>query len=252
MDRMLYVALSGANETAIAQSNVSNNLANASTPGFLADLNYFRSVPIDGEGDKTRVNAVDHGNAVDFKPGTKMTTGRDLDIALQGDGWFVVQAPDGSEAYTRRGDLQIDPNGFVTTSNGLPMMGAGGPIVIPPAEKVSIGSDGTISIIPIGAGPNETAEIDRIMMVAPEYAQMEKGEDGLMRMKADENGDRPLAPPDPNQRLQQGMLEGSNVNTVNEMVDMIELQRKFEMQIKMMKTAKEMADSSASMMRFGA
>jgi len=252
MDRMLYVAMSGANETLLAQANVSNNLANASTPGFLADLNYFRTHKVEGEGMQTRFNGVDHGNAPDFKPGTISSTGRDLDIALQGDGWFVVQAPDGSEAYTRRGDLQIDPNGFVTTSNGLPMMGAGGPIVIPPAEKVSIGSDGTISIIPIGAGPNETAEVDRIMMVAPEYAQMEKGEDGLMRMKANENGERPLAPPDPEQRLQQGMLEGSNVNTVNEMVNMIELQRKFEMQIKMMKTAKEMADNSASMMRFGA
>ncbi len=251
MDRMLYIAMSGANETMLAQTNVANNLANASTPGFLADLNYFRSHQVEGEGLKTRTYGVDHGNAIDFKPGTRQMTGRDLDVALNGEGWFAVQAADGTEAYTRRGDLQIDPNGMVTTSNGLPLLGEGGPLVLPPAEKVSIGSDGLISIVPLGAAPNEIAEIDRIKMVSPEYDQMEKGEDGLMRMKEGEDGVRPLAPVDPEQTLQQGMLESSNVNTVNEMVNMIELQRKFEMQVKMMKTAKEMADSSATMMRFG-
>jgi len=250
MDRMVYIAMSGANETMLAQSNVSHNLANAATPGFKADLNYFKSQAVEGEGMKTRVFGVDTGKATDFMPGTMQQTGRDLDVAIQGEGWFTVQAANGEEAYTRRGDLQVDANGMLSTSNGLPMMGDGGPIAIPPAEKITIGADGTISIIPQGGNAKQMAVVDRSKMVKPEWAQMEKGEDGLMRLKADENGDRPVAEADEAQRLQQGFLEGSNVNTVNEMVKMIELQRRFEMQVKMMKTAKDMADSAATVMRF--
>ncbi len=249
MDRMVYIAMSGANETMLAQSNTAHNLANAATPGFLADLQYFKSQAAKGEGMETRVFGVTEGKVSDFKPGSMQMTGRDLDIAVMGDGWFAVQAPDGQEAYTRRGDLQVDANGLLSTSDGLPMMGEGGPIAIPPAEKISIGADGTISIVPQGASAKEMAVIDRIKMVAPQYDQMEKGMDGLMRMKPDQNGDRPVAEADIEQKLQQGMLEGSNVNTVNEMVNMIELQRRFEMQVKMMKTAKDMADSSATIMR---
>jgi flagellar basal-body rod protein FlgF len=251
MDRMVYIAMSGANETMLAQANTSHNLANVSTPGFRADLNYFRSKAVEGEGWETRVFGVTEGKTTDFKPGTIQATGRDLDVSVMGEGWFAVQAPDGNEAYTRRGDLQVDANGLLTTSNGLPMMGEGGPIAIPPAETITIGSDGTISIIPLGADAKQLAVIDRIKMVAPQYDQMEKDMDGLMRLKADDNGDRPTAEADASIRLQQGMLEGSNVNAVNEMVNMIELQRRFEMQVKMMKTAKDMADSSATIMRSG-
>ena len=246
MDRMLYVAMSGAKETMLSQATTANNLANASTTGFAADLQQFRSMPVFGSGQPTRVYAMSERPATDFAPGSKMMTGRDLDVAVSGDGWLAVQARDGNEAYTRRGDLQIDANGLVTTGNGLPLLGDGGPIAIPPADKVTIGTDGTISIVPQGGNPTQMAVIDRIKMVAANYDEMEKSLDGLMRLKSGNN-----APADPAQRLLQGFLESSNVNTVNEMANMIELQRRFEMQVRMMKTAGEMAEGSATIMRSG-
>lgn len=199
-----------------------------------------------GPGEPTRVYAMSERPATDFAPGAKMMTGRDLDVAVSADGWFAVQSKDGNEAYTRRGDLQIDANGLVTTGNGLPLLGDGGPIAIPPAEKVTIGSDGTISIVPEGGDPTQLAVIDRIKMVAAQFDQMRKGEDGLMRLKSGEEAEA-----DASQRLVQGFLESSNVNTVNEMVNMIELQRRYEMQVRMMKTADEMASGAASLLRSG-
>ena len=246
MDRMLYIAMSGAKETMHSQSTTSNNLANASTSGFLADLQQFRSMPVFGPGQATRVYAMSERPATDFAPGAKMMTERDLDVAVSGDGWFAVQSKDGNEAYTRRGDLQIDANGLVTTGNGLPLLGDGGPIAIPPAEKVTIGSDGTISIVPEGGDPTQLAVIDRIKMVAPHFDQMRKGQDGLMRLESGEPAEADAA-----QRLVQGFLESSNVNAVNEMVNMIELQRRYEMQVRMMKTADEMASGAASLLRSG-
>ncbi len=246
MDRMLFVAMSGAKETLLAQSTNSNNLANASTPGFLADLQQFRSMPVFGDGFPTRVYGMDERPGIDFKHGAIVHTGRDLDVAINGDGWFAVQARDGSEAYTRRGDLKVDANGLLTTGNGLPVIGNSGPIAIPPAEKIEIASDGTISIRPLGQGAGELAEIDRIKMVAPSLEGMEKGPDGLMRQQ-----DGQLLEADADVQLATGSLESSNVNIVDSMVDMIEFSRRFEMQVKMMKTAEQTDESSASIMRIG-
>lgn len=244
MDRMLYIAASGAGETLVAQGNASNNLANANTSGFLADLNQFRSMPVFGEGHATRVYAMDERPQTDFARGSIEQTGRDLDIAVKDGGWFAVQARDGSEAYSRRGDLRFDANGMLTTGNGLPIIGNNGPVALPPFDAVHIGSDGTISIRPAGAPENEVAVIDRIKMIAPQYDQMQKGEDGLMRLK--DGSDAPAAF---EQRLVSGALEASNVNIVNEMVNMIELSRRFEMQVKLMTTAEETASASASLLR---
>lgn len=244
MDRMLYIAMSGAKETLISQGNASNNLANANTTGFLADFNQFRSMPVFGPTHPTRVYALDERPHSDFSGGGIQTTGRDLDVALRDGGWLAVQGKNGDEGYTRRGDLQVDVSGLLMTGNGLPVLGNGGPIALPPFDKLHIGSDGTVSIRPQGAPADELAVIDRIKMVAPQYDQMEKGEDGLMRLKSGE-----LAEADAGQRLVSGALEGSNVNIVNEMVNMIELSRRFEMQVKMMKTAEETASSSASILR---
>lgn len=241
---MLYVAMSGARETLIAQGNASNNLANANTTGFLSDLNQFRSMPVFGDGHPTRVYALDERPQTDFAGGGLQQTGRDLDVAVDGGGWLAVQAGDGNEAYTRRGDLKVDVNGLLTTGNGLPVMGNGGPIALPPFDKLDIGSDGTISIRPLGAPPNEIAVIDRIKLVDPQYDQMEKGEDGLLRLK-----DGGVAEASADQRLVNGALEGSNVNPVNEMVNMIELARRFEMQIKLMTTAEDTANAAASILR---
>ncbi len=244
MDRMLYVAMSGAKETLIAQANASNNLANASTSGFLADLNQFRSMPVFGGHHPTRVYAMDERPATDFDHGSLQHTGRDLDVAVEGGGWIAVQARDGGEAYSRRGDLRVDEAGLLVSGNGLPVMGNGGPIAVPPFEKIDIGVDGSVSIRPLGATAEQLALVDRIKLVAPQYDRMTKGDDGLMRLR---NGGEAEA--DPTQRVVSGALESSNVNVVNEMVDMIELSRRFELQVKMMKNAQDNAEAAASLVR---
>ena len=244
MDRMLYIAMSGAKETMMAQASNSNNLANASTPGFLADLQQFRSMPVFGDGHPTRVYGLSERPGVDLKHGAIVHTGRDLDVAINGDGWFAIQGKDGNEAYTRRGDLKVDVNGLLTTGNGLPVIGNGGPIAIPPAEKIDIGPDGTISIRPLGQGAGELAVIDRIKMVSLPKDQIEKGNDGLIRLSSGEPVEA-----DVDVALATGSLESSNVNIVDSMVDMIELSRRFEMQVKMMKTAEQIDESSASILQ---
>ena len=246
MDRMLYVAMSGAKETMLAQANNSNNLANANAPGFLADLQQFRSMPVFGDGYPTRAYGLSERPGTDFTHGDQVHTGRDLDVAIAGEGWFAVQARDGSEAYTRRGDLTVDVNGLLTTGNGLPVLGNGGPIAIPPAEKLDIGPDGTISILPLGQSAAQMAVIDRIKMVNPANDQLAKGRDGLLRLKSGEAADEDGA-----LRLNSGVFEGSNVNIVNAMVDMIELSRRYEMQVKMMQTAKSIEEASTRIMRLG-
>ena len=244
VDRMLYVAMSGAKETMLAQSNASSNLANASTTGFLADLNQFRSMPVFGDGMPTRVYAMDERPSTDFGHGALNHTGRDLDVAVDGGGWIAVQTADGGEAYTRRGDFRIDANGLLTTGNGLPVIGNGGPIAIPPADKIEIGDDGSISIRPQGQSAQELALVDRIKLVNPPLESLAKGDDGLMRLRSGEAADS-----DADQRLISGALESSNVNVVKEMVDMIELSRRFELQVKMMHKAEQNAESAASILR---
>jgi flagellar basal-body rod protein FlgF len=244
MDDMLYVAMSGAQETLIAQANATNNLANASTTGFLSDLNQFRSMPVLGNGHPTRVFALGERPGSNFEHGSLQYTGRDLDVAVKDGGWMAVQAPDGGEAYSRRGDFRVDENGLLLAGNNLPVMGNGGPIAVPPFEKIDIGVDGTVSIRPLGAEAQQLAVIDRIKLVAPQFDRMKKGEDGLFRLKG--GGE---AEADPVQRLVPGALVSSNVNVVNEMVDMIELSRRFELQVKMMKTAEESSSAASSIVR---
>lgn len=235
MDRMLYLAMSTAKQTMHAQAVNTNNLANATTTGFKADLEQFRSMPVFGEGMPSRVYAMTERPGLNFEQGPINATGRDLDMAIQGKGWIAVQARDGSEAYTRAGDLRLDSTGMLTTGAGLPVMGNnGGPIIVPPAETIEIGGDGTISIRPVGQAASTLAEVDRIKLVNPDLNNLTKGEDGLIRLV-----DGAVAPADAEVRLISGALEGSNVSTVDAMVKMIELQRQYEMQVKMMSTAKE-------------
>ncbi len=244
MDRMLYVAMSGASETMLAQGTNSNNLANANTTGFLSDLQQFRSMPVFGDGFPTRVFALSERPDIDFTRGSIQSTGRDLDVAVRGDSWIAVQSKDGSEAMTRAGDLQIDANGLLMTGTGLPVLGNNGPIAIPPTEKIEIATDGTISIRPLGQGANELAIVDRIKLLTPQKSELEKGMDGLIRLKS---GLPAIA--DADARITTGALESSNVNTVSALVDMIELARKFEMQVKMMKTAEDTDAASASILK---
>ena len=244
MDRMLYVAMSGATESMLAQASNANNMANANTPGFLEDLNQFRSMPVYGDGYPTRVYAMAERPEVNHEKGQIQQTGNDFDLSVRDEGWIAVQAPDGSEAYTRRGDLQINGNGMLTNGAGLPVMGNGGPIALPPADKIEIGSDGTITLLPIGASQEALAVIDRIKLVNPPPRDMLKGDDGLLHMR-----DGSEAEADASVAVVSGTLEGSNVSVVDALTKMIELSRRYDFQVKVMRTAKENDESAASIMR---
>ena len=245
MDRLLYIAMTGASQVSKAQAVNSNNLANASTNGFRADLDAFRSLPVDGPGHKSRAYAVAEGQGVDFTQGTLNATGNPLDVAVKGQGWIAVQAADGSEAYTRAGNLQINELGQLLTGAGSPVIGSdGGPIALPPFEKIDIGDDGTISIRAQGQSASTVANVNRIKLANPDPGSMFKGQDGLMRA---EEGIEVV--PDAKVTLAGGVLESSNVNPVESLVNMISLARQFEMHIKVMSTAQENDAATASLMR---
>jgi flagellar basal-body rod protein FlgF len=244
MDRMLYVAMTGAKQTLVAQAANAHNLANVSTSGFRADLAAFRAMPVFGPGQATRVYAMAERPGIDFSAGVVSNTGRELDVAVHGEGWIAVQGRDGREAYTRAGDLRVTPNGQLTTGAGLPVLGNGGPIAIPQYEKLDIGADGTISIRATGQAAAALATVDRIKLVNPPVEELRKGEDGLMRLRDGREADA-----DVRVQLISGSLEGSNVNAVDALVNMLTLQRQFEMQVKMMRTTEETDAAAAQVMR---
>lgn len=246
MDRMLYIAMTGASQTLTAQAANNHNLANASTTGFRADLAAFRAMPVYGPGAPTRVYAMAERPGIDFQSGTVTATGRDLDIAVNGQGFIAVQAPDGSEAYTRAGDLRVSTAGLLVTGAGHPVLGNGGPISLPQAEQLEIGNDGTISIRPAGQSAATLAVVDRIKLVNPPLDKLVKGNDGLLR----QDDDVP-APADGLVTIVSGSLETSNVNAVDAMVNMITLARQFEMQVKMMRTTEQNDEAAAAILRVG-
>ncbi len=246
MDKFLYVAMSGAKETLRAQAANSHNLANASTTGFRADMTAFMTRAVQGPGHESRAYAT--ASTVGWKQtaGALVTTHRELDVAVNGDGWIAVQDPQGREAYTRAGDLRIDANGRLLTAAGHPVLGDDGPIVVPPHSSLLIGSDGTVSVVPQGQGPETLASVGRIKLVRPEAARVERGADGLFRLR-----DGGSAPADATVQLAAGTLESSNVNTAEALVNMIELARQFDLQVRAMRTAEENARSSVTLMRLG-
>lgn len=247
MDRMLYVAMNGAKQNMLAQAINSNNLANISTTGFRADLAAARSMPLyGGSGHPTRVYSMTEKAGIDFNQGSMSTTGRDLDIAVAGQGFIAVQAKDGTEAYTRAGDLTTDSAGILKTGAGHIVLGDGGPITIPEAAKVDIGKDGTISIAQIGDGGGGSTVIDTIKLVNPELKDLKRNEQGLFVLKNGENADV-----DDEVSVVSGTIETSNVNAATALVNMIELSRQFEMQIKMMKAAEENNAQATQMLKLG-
>lgn len=246
MDKALYVGMSGALQTFRAQTANANNLANASTTGFRAERLVGEARAVGGEGFSTRFNAAMEDSRWDSSGGPIQDTGRSLDIAMRENHWLAVQSPDGSEGYTRAGDLQIDAYGRLLTGAGHPVMGDAGPIAIPPASSVSIAADGTVSVVPIGQGPEAQATVGRIKTAEAMPEQLRRGEDGLMR--STDGLDLPAAAGD---TLSTGMLEGSNVNVAEAMVNMISLARQFEVQTKLMQTAESNAEAAASLVRMG-
>jgi len=241
---MLYVAMTGAKNTMLAQAINNNNLANINTTGFRADLASFQAMPVEGAGYQSRVNAVVTGTDVDMASGPLINTGRELDVAVKGDGYIAIQAPDGSEAYTRAGDMKINSAGILVTGTGNPVLGNSGPIAIPPHEKLEIGADGTISILPIGQAPNTLAVVDRIKLVKAPTEKMVKTDEGLLRPALQ----TPLAV-DGSVTLQSGVIESSNVNGIDALANMIELSRHYEAQVKLLKVAEDNDAASAQLLR---
>lgn len=238
MDRIVYLAMGGAKAALQRQDSLANNLANVSTAGFRAEMQAFRAVPVRGDGASTRVYSLESTIGYDDRPGPVATTGRALDVAVGGRSWLAVQALDGTEAYTRGGALQVDPQGQLVTPAGLPVVGDGGPITVPANAVVEVGADGSISA-QVGNGRPQV--VGRLKLVTPE-APMTRGTDGLFRAA---DGDLPA---DPAARLQSGALEGSNVSAVETMVSMISAARQFEQQMKMLQTAEAKEQSAGKLL----
>jgi flagellar basal-body rod protein FlgF len=238
MDRMIYLSMTGAKATMQRQDVLAHNLANASTPGFRAEMTAFRAVPVRGEGASTRVYALESTPGYNAEPGAVQPTGRNLDVALKGNSWLAIQGLDGTEAYTRAGALDVDAEGLLITKTGLTVLGDGGPITIPQNAQVQIAPDGTISAT---VGQNKPQSVGKLKLVTPE-APLQRGEDGLFRAPG---GDLSA---DPNARLQDGALEGSNVSAVETMIAMIAASRQFEQQMKMVHSAQEKEQSAAKLL----
>jgi flagellar basal-body rod protein FlgF len=243
VDRLIYLAMNGAKATLDRQAATANNMANVSTVGFKAQIDAFRALPVVGEGAKTRVFTVETTAGTDFKQGPILQTGRRLDVAVDGKGWIAVQGPDLREAYTRAGDLQLNANGLLQTRSGFNVVGVSGPITAPPNSELSIGGDGTVSVIPTDGIPNVVNVIGQIKLVNPPAQDLVRGDDGLFRL----GGGGP-ALPDPNVALVSGALEGSNASMVEALVDMIAQARHYDTQIKLLQTAETNARSWSQVM----
>ncbi|MDH1264459.1 MULTISPECIES: flagellar basal body rod protein FlgF [unclassified Pseudomonas] len=240
MDRLGYTAMTAASRTMTSLSVRANNLANANTPGFRADLEQAKAVAVEGYGYDSRHLALVQSNGVSLAPGAMMATGRDLDFAINGRGLIALQGPEG-EVYTRNGSMQVDAE-LNLTINGRPVMGEGGPIVLPEYDSIHIGSDGVVSVMP--RGDFVMAEVDRIKRVDVPAAELVKDEAGLLVTR---NGE--ALPVDENVRLIAGHLEESNVSAVDQLVATMSLNRLFETQVKMMKAAEDLSEAGNRMIR---
>lgn len=242
MDRVIYLTMSGAKAAMQRQEVVSNNLANASTTGFRAELVAHRAVPVRGDGASTRVYAIETTPGYNPEPGPVTATGRNLDVAMKDNAWLAVQGADGTEAYTRNGALDVNNEGVLVTRTGRTVLGDGGPITVPANAEVLIGADGTVSA---RTGNGAPQAVGRLKLVTPDQP-LDRGEDGLFRGVDGE------LPADPNARLQDGALEGSNVSPVESMVAMIAAARQFEQQMQMLKTAQDREQSATRLLGSGA
>ena len=244
MDQLAYISARGMREIMLQQAVNSHNLANASTPGFRASLLQAESNYMVGEGFDTRAFSSVTDIDVDLTPGPVKATGHDLDVAVASEGWIAILGPNGGEALTRRGDLRVDEAGQLINGAGDQILGDAGPITLPPFQSLSIGSDGTVSIVPVGEQPNVVAVLDRIKLVNPPVESLEKSEEGLIVSNGGLGSD-----PDAAVLLVTGSLEGSNVSTVSAMVEMIELARQFESEVNMLESAEEVDSDSIRLMR---
>lgn len=245
MDKLIYTAMTGAKATMDQQASVANNLANVSTSGFKSELHRLRAVQVQSQSLPTRAFTVDATVATDYTPGTIMQTGNPLDVAINGKGWIAVTTPDGKEAYTRGGSLTLDQNGVLRTQDGYEVVGDGGQISIPPDNTIDIGADGTITTVPLNGARNTATAVGRIKLVNPPESQLKHGDDGLFRLTSGNPADL-----DENVKVAGGYLEGSNVNMVDQMVNMIALQRNYELNVRMLTGAQDNDKSATQVIAF--
>ncbi len=245
MDKMLYTATNSARQAMQAQTAIAHNLANSNTTAFKSHLNTFTSWRVDGPGLNTRIMNQQNADDIDMSDGPIITTGRELDVAINGQGYIAVEMADGKEAYTRAGDFKLDKNGLLTTGAGFSVLGSGGPVTLPPAEKIIIGFDGSISIVPVGQPPESLVLADKIKLVNPLEKEIKLNKSGLFEFR---NKDQ-TAFVDPQVKLENGVIEQSNVNAVGQMIDLINNARQFETSIKLMQEAKSMDEASSVLLR---
>lgn len=247
MDSALYSVVDGGTNDLVRQDVIANNLANLNTPGFKEDLYQAQVMYLTNENGQIDSNSptyiVQLQSSVDSSPGEIMTTGRPLDVAVSGNGYLAIQGPAG-EVYTRGGSFHIDSEGQLLTPSGFPVLGDGGPISIPPARSITVGSDGTISVIPLEGTNNTVAVVDRIKTVTIAGAQLTRTPQGFLSFAG--GG---AAEADPTVQVVSGALEGSNVNAVDQMVQMISANRDFDAQMKIMATIESDADKLAQLLQ---
>ncbi len=243
MDRAVFIAMSGAKQALTAQGMNSNNLANVNTTGFRADLARVRDMQVQGEGMATRFYGVAENNGIAVTPGDIQHTGNELDVAVEGDGFLAVIGPDGQEALTRAGNLRVNSVGQLINGSGFQVMGNGGPISLPPFEKIEIATDGTISVLGQGQDATTLAAVDRLKLVKPEPGSLVKNEYGLLTTAGGAE-----YVPDASVKVVAGSLESSNVSAIGSMTTMIDLARKYEAHVKLMKTMEEIDSSSAKLL----
>lgn len=240
MDSLLFTATSGASRVLKAQHVRSNNLSNADTAGFRADMERVQSVQVQGAGFDGRTMVVTNSASTRFDAGDLIKTGRPLDIAIRGDGFLAVETPGGEEAYTRAGNIKVDTFGAMSI-NGFPLLGENGPLVLPDYQKVEISERGRVSVTPPGGGAE--MEVGTLKMVNPPQGQLQKESDSLLH-----NVDGGAFPVDETVQIAPKHLEGSNVSAIDELLSVMSLTRNFEMQVRMMKTAETLAQAGNKLM----
>ncbi|BCN25696.1 MULTISPECIES: flagellar basal body rod protein FlgF [Vibrio] len=240
MDSLLFTATSGASRVLKAQHVRSNNLSNADTAGFRADMERVSSIELQGAGFDGRTMVVTNSAATRFDSGDIMKTGRPLDVAIMGDGYFAVETPAGGEAYTRAGNIQVDTFGAMSI-NGFPVLGENGPLVAPDFQKIEISERGRVSVIPPGGGAE--VEVGTLKLVKPPMDQLQKESDSLLH-----SADGAPFPIDETVQISPEHLEGSNVSAIDELLSVMSLTRNFEMQVRMMKTAETLAQAGNKLM----
>jgi flagellar basal-body rod protein FlgF len=244
MDRLVYTSLSALRGAMARQASTANNIANVNTVGFRGEYAAASALYVRGDGEPARAHSSEQVVGADLRSGTVNMTGRELDVAMDGDALLTVQAPNGDEAYTRRGDLSVAETGLLTNGEGYPVIGEEGPITVPPYDKINIEQDGLVRIVPMGGNPEQPQIIGRLKLASPAGSQIVKGTDGLFRVK-----DGGVLPADPEGKLLPGGLEGSNVEASRALAEMIEASRSWDTQIKLITTARELDSSAAELMR---